>query len=163
MEVGRYTLLSESETTCEPIRRVASQAHSPARTGGLSEHAIGRTVSPYPRRVSGSPEKNFPVQHWPDGEIEGNVNLTVALKVPFNLGTKQPAIVRLGIGCRTEPAGIGTFLNRSGRALQRVAPYRVGGEDSQLRTGEKSTLRFDRRSDGKDAHVSAAAESGRTK
>jgi hypothetical protein len=59
-------------------------------------------------------QKNFPAQHWPDGEIEGNINFTVALKVPFNLGTKQPAIIGLGIGRRTESAGIGTFLNRSG-------------------------------------------------
>jgi hypothetical protein len=36
------------------------------------------------------------------------------LEVPLNLGTKQPAIVRLGIGCWTESAGIATFLDRSG-------------------------------------------------
>ena len=36
------------------------------------------------------------------------------LKVPLNLGTKQPAIVRLGIGRWTESAGIATFLDRSG-------------------------------------------------
>jgi hypothetical protein len=89
--------------------------------------------------------------------------VSFTLEIPLHLGAKQPAIVRLGIGRRTESAGIGTFLDRSGRSLQRVAPDRVGGEDSQLRTGEKSTLRFDRWSDGKDAHVSATAESSRTK
>ena len=80
---------------------LAAIRRPPDRVGFRSTRAVNR-------------QKNFPVQHWPDGEIEGNVNLTVALKVPFNLGTKQPAIVRLGIGRRTESAGIGTFLNRSG-------------------------------------------------
>src|SRR5260221_5584285 len=59
-------------------------------------------------------QKNLPAQHWPDGEIEGNINFTVALKVPFNLGTKQQAMIGLGIGRGIESAGIGTFLNRSG-------------------------------------------------
>src|ERR1700719_2715835 len=89
--------------------------------------------------------------------------VSFTLEIPLHLGAKQPAIVRLGIGRRTESAGIAAFLDRSGRAFQRVAPDCVGGEDSQLRAGEKSTLRFDRWSDCKDAHVSAAAESSRIK
>jgi hypothetical protein len=98
------------------IPRLDSSVHAGWFPGVASDAPSERWVdNTFPRRSHLSRrQKNFPVRHWPDGEIEGNVNLTVALKVPFNLGTKQPAVVRLGIGRRTESAGIGTFLNRSG-------------------------------------------------
>jgi hypothetical protein len=68
---------------------------TPARHGGILHRDKGRTVSPYLRYAT--------------------VGFSCSsLEVPLNLGTEQPAIVRLGIGRRTESAGIATFLDRSG-------------------------------------------------
>jgi hypothetical protein len=68
---------------------------TPACHGGILQRDRDRTVSPYP----GVPRWDFPLD---------------SLEVPLNLGSKQPAVVRLGIGRRTESAGIATFLDRSG-------------------------------------------------
>jgi hypothetical protein len=84
------------------------------------------------------------------------------LEVPLSLGTKQPALVGVGIRCRAKPADVATFLNRGRGAFQAVAPNGECCEDPQLRTSKEATLRLNGRRDSEHSHRSAAAKSSGT-
>ena len=84
------------------------------------------------------------------------------LEVPLSLGTKQPALVRVGIRCRAKPADVATFLNRGRRAFQAIAPNGVCCEDPQLRASKEATPRLNGRRDSEHSHCSAAAKSSGT-